>query len=342
MEIINKKHISVSVIIDTYNYGMFIDDAIQSVLNQTFSKRDMEIIVIDDGSIDDTFEKVKKYRERIKYIYKKNGGQASAFNIGFENTKGKYIFLLDSDDYFLPTKVAKVVEEFERNKEVFLIYHPFIIKDELRGITYNQKLHLINGEIFKDIKKALLYPWQGTSGIIIKRETLKHIYPIPNKIKLIADAYLTGVIPFHYSIHAIPQYLSVYRIHKNNLYSFKQLQYNKIQNKRQCWYYLYFYIKKHLNKLTIINTKIKKLYILRYYSNFLKEDLNLKTLSRKFTLNHIRIEFIDYKLYSRFWNNKHKILKLIKIFIICFMPLSIYLFIKRIIKKHMKKLDQQT
>jgi glycosyltransferase involved in cell wall biosynthesis len=73
----------VSVLIDTYNYGHFIEEAVESVLAQDFPEREREIVVVDDGSTDDTPERLKKFGHAITYLRKPNGGQASAFNLGF-------------------------------------------------------------------------------------------------------------------------------------------------------------------------------------------------------------------------------------------------------------------
>src|ERR1700730_10813668 len=100
----------VTVLIDTFNYGHFIDEAIRSVLVQDFPAEQMEIIVVDDGSTDDTRERVAQYAERVQYFYKPNGGQASAFNFGIAKARGEYVALLDADDYWLPSKLSKVVK----------------------------------------------------------------------------------------------------------------------------------------------------------------------------------------------------------------------------------------
>src|SRR6266852_114001 len=97
--------ITITVLIDTYNYGHFIEEAIESVLSQDFPSEKMEILVVDDGSTDDTAERVRKYGERVKYLYKDNGGQASAFNYGSARARGEYVALLDADDYWLPGKL---------------------------------------------------------------------------------------------------------------------------------------------------------------------------------------------------------------------------------------------
>jgi glycosyltransferase involved in cell wall biosynthesis len=72
----------ITVLITTHNYGHFIEQAIESVLSQDFPLNQVETLIIDDGSTDDTQECIKKYEPRIRYVYKPNGGQASALNLG--------------------------------------------------------------------------------------------------------------------------------------------------------------------------------------------------------------------------------------------------------------------
>src|SRR5215475_12385935 len=92
----------VTVVIDTYNYGRYIEDAINSVLAQRFPSDQMEILVVDDGSTDDTPERLCKFEGHIQHLRKPNGGQASAFNLGFARAQVEIIALLDADDVWLP------------------------------------------------------------------------------------------------------------------------------------------------------------------------------------------------------------------------------------------------
>lgn len=89
-----------SVVIATYNYGRFVARAIDSVLAQTCP--DHEIIVVDDGSTDDTPERLRPYADRIRSLRKDNAGQASAYNDGIALARGRYICILDADDELLP------------------------------------------------------------------------------------------------------------------------------------------------------------------------------------------------------------------------------------------------
>ena len=97
----------VSIIINNYSYDRFLAEAIDSALNQTYPH--IEVIVVDDGSIDNSPEIIAGYGDRIVTILKENRGQASAFNEGFAVSKGQIICLLDADDIWYPNKVACVV-----------------------------------------------------------------------------------------------------------------------------------------------------------------------------------------------------------------------------------------
>jgi hypothetical protein len=112
-----------TILIDTYNYGEYIEQAVASALAQEFPAEEREILVVDDGSTDDTEERLRKFGEAIRYLKKPNGGQASAFNFGFEHARGEVIALLDADDVWLPGKLGPGYEEFERHPEVGMVYH---------------------------------------------------------------------------------------------------------------------------------------------------------------------------------------------------------------------------
>ena len=209
----------VTVLIDAYNYGHFIDQAIESVLSQDFPADEMEVLIVDDGSTDDTAERVKKYGERASYLPKPNGGQASAFNFGFANARGEIVALLDADDYWLPGKLRRVVEEFRCHPEIGLFSHGFLEQNEETGSSEVAKLPLISGDIPRDARKILQYCVYPTSALAFRRSALSRVVPIPESIKLSADAYLALLLPFVASVLAVPEVLTVYRLHGQNLYS---------------------------------------------------------------------------------------------------------------------------
>jgi len=105
----------VTVIIGNYNYGRFIDRAIENVLDQTY--RNVELIVVDDGSTDNSREVIDRYDGKLLKIYKENGGHAAAINVGFERSQGDVICLLDSDDYYAPIKLERTVALYQEFPE---------------------------------------------------------------------------------------------------------------------------------------------------------------------------------------------------------------------------------
>ncbi|HFE67167.1 MAG TPA: glycosyltransferase [Chloroflexi bacterium] len=128
---------TVSVVIPAYNQGHFLGEAIESVLAQTHP--DFEILVVDDGSTDDTAVVAQSYTDpRVRYIYKENGGLSSARNAGLRQAAGEYISYLDSDDCFLPAKLARLVGELEANPQVGLVAGQALLMDE-HGRQLNKK-----------------------------------------------------------------------------------------------------------------------------------------------------------------------------------------------------------
>jgi glycosyltransferase involved in cell wall biosynthesis len=103
----------VSVVIPTYNYSHFILDAVKSVLAQDVS--DLEIIIVDDGSTDNTYDVLTSYRDRVIYVYQENAGLSAARNNGIRRSTGEFILFLDSDDILGPSSLASQVRYLERN-----------------------------------------------------------------------------------------------------------------------------------------------------------------------------------------------------------------------------------
>ncbi len=109
----------ISVIIPNYNYGRFIGEAIESVLAQTFPPS--EIIVVDDGSDDNSADIVRTYGSRVKFIQQRNQGVGAARNNGVKNYSGNLIAFLDDDDVWLPTKLEKQVELLQQDNKIGMV-----------------------------------------------------------------------------------------------------------------------------------------------------------------------------------------------------------------------------
>jgi glycosyltransferase involved in cell wall biosynthesis len=208
----------VTVIIDSFNYGHFIGEAIDSVLSQDLPADRMEILVVDDGSSDDTAERVRKYGRRIQYLYKFNGGQASAFNLGFAHAQGEVVALLDADDYFLPGKLKRVLAEFSKHPDAGLVYHRLQEFHTRTGERHDGFFSALSGNVAasrRDLLSYILYP---SSALAFRRSSVAPLLPIPERLTIQADSHLTGLIIFLAPVVAVPESLAVYRIHDHNLF----------------------------------------------------------------------------------------------------------------------------
>lgn len=106
----------VSAIIPNYNYARYVGEAVESALGQTYPN--IEVIVVDDGSTDNSLEVLEKYRDRIKIIEQKNSGVCVARNRGVAESKGEYVAFLDADDVWLPEKIELQIDVFENDSTV--------------------------------------------------------------------------------------------------------------------------------------------------------------------------------------------------------------------------------
>lgn len=207
-----------SILLCNYNYGNYIHDAIESVLSQSFS--DFELIIVDDGSTDNSREVIDTFTDsRIKKIYKENGGQASAFNSGFEISNGNLIALLDSDDWWEADKLEVTYKYFNASKNnIALLQH--LISDHENGKNTSYKNIIPSGDCWSEMQKTGNFNFfVPTSGLCFPREVCNKIFPIPNEFWFSADAFLMrAAIPFG-RVLSIPEYLAYHRLHPNSFTS---------------------------------------------------------------------------------------------------------------------------
>lgn len=315
----------VTVLIDTYNYGRFIDDAIQSSLNQTFPSNYIEIIVVDDGSTDDTPERVKKYKDKIRYIYKENNGQASAFNIGIKEAKGEYIILLDSDDYMENERVERVVNEFECYKDVVsvlnarrIIMNDKIIKDEDYPKFHNIPLNEENLQSFI----AASY---GTSRSAFRKSVLMKILPLPEKeLKIEADLYLNLVMFFLGGLSCLKEPLTVYRVHGDNLFHLSSYEKLPAQIDTMKSSIKYF-------KNTVQNIQKEKAFLadriaFPYEIEIKEKEFALNVYKKKAKRKDVfLIEVLKYKLNKSKWSWRYKFYKIFTLpFLLLLPPLLLW------------------
>lgn len=228
----------VSIIINNYNYDRFLAETIDSALNQTYPYT--EVIVVDDGSTDNSRVIIAEYGDRIIPILQPNGKQAAAFNSGFAKSKGDMIIFLDSDDYLLPQAVAEIVAVWKPN--LAKVHYRLNVVDgagESLGYSCPQgSSPLSSGKVWQTLIEKGGYVSTPTSGNALNRQVLNKLFPIPDEYKLTADDYLSFQVPFYGEIVAIEKPLGVYRVHDSNQWAlatvngdrFKRFVHHDLQN----------------------------------------------------------------------------------------------------------------
>jgi len=207
----------VSVIITTYNRAHFVYEAIKSVLNQTF--KDLEIIVVDDGSTDNTRQVLEKHNSCISYIYKQNKGRAEARNTGIKVAEGEYIAFLDDDDVWLPRKLEKQVNFLDSHPDIGLV-HAFteVVDKDGNPLKKETKKRL------KSYKKAMRigYTFEKMSGlcimfissVVLRKECLDKVGLFDSHTEALEDWDFYLRFALWYRIDTFPEPLVRFRIHK--------------------------------------------------------------------------------------------------------------------------------
>ena len=208
------KNPKVSVVIPTYNSAQFIVETLESVFAQTY--KDYEVIVVDDGSTDNTKEVLKPYMSRIRYIYKENGGPASARNEGIKNARGEYIAFLDSDDLWLPEKLEKQVEYFEQYPDVVLVSTDRIRLVGNRLIRGRKKCKRVSNDAFINLW------WCNSivnSSVMVRRFCFDKVGVFDESEEIISaeDLEMWLRIAREHKVGYIDQALTIYRVHKDGI-----------------------------------------------------------------------------------------------------------------------------
>jgi len=210
------KNPTVSVIIPTYNRANLIEKAIKSVLKQTY--QDFEIIVVDDGSIDNTEEIVKDFTDfRIHYIcHKHNQGVSAARNTGIKTCRGEYIAFLDSDDEWLPGKLDKQIKVLQsESSEVGVVHSDLLYIDE-NGKNMNKLRNpKKGGYIYEDLlgKNCVGPP----STLLIKKECFNRVGLFDNLLNAQEDWDMYIRIAKYYKFTFIKIPLVKYRKHPSQI-----------------------------------------------------------------------------------------------------------------------------
>ncbi|MCD6184386.1 MAG: glycosyltransferase [Deltaproteobacteria bacterium] len=165
-----KQKPQISVIIPTYNRGWILKEAVDSVLSQHYT--DFELIVVDDGSTDNTLALLQTYKGRLKILQQENLGVSAARNLGIENSCGQYIAFLDSDDLWLPEKLSFQLEFFILHREALICQtEEMWIRNGVR-VNPGKKHKKISGHIFE---QSLALCLVSPSAVMVDRRLFEEI-----------------------------------------------------------------------------------------------------------------------------------------------------------------------
>ncbi len=221
----------VSIVINNYNYGRFLRDSIESALKQSYPHT--EVIIVDDGSSDNSREVIAEYYGRVRAIFKDNGGQASAFNVGFASSEGDIVIFLDADDLLLPNAVEEVVSVWEPglSKVQWRLQH---VTEDLRPLpaTWPLERSMPSGDLRGSLLKWGYYPCPPTSGNAFARSFLERVLPMPEaEWRIAADSYLLSLAAVSGNIRSIDKVLGYYRVHGTNYWHLGKESFEEAKHK---------------------------------------------------------------------------------------------------------------
>lgn len=196
-----------SIVIPTFNRSKFIGGAIKSVLAQTYGN--WELIVVDDGSTDNTKEVVLSFNDsRIRYIYQDNAERSAARNRGIKESVGIWVCFLDSDDEYLPNHLSVMTKLIDTNKSNNGMYASGIFRVNNGTRIKHPLLNLKSSEILKEIMSIFLLPTQ-----VCVSKSILDIHKFNNQFRLWEDTHLWLRIVQEYPIYQGEEYTCIQNVH---------------------------------------------------------------------------------------------------------------------------------
>jgi len=214
----------VSVVIPSYNRASFLPETIESVLAQTYI--DYEIIVVDDGSTDDTPSVLAGYKGRITVIRQENQGLSAARNTGIRHSCGAYLAFLDSDDLFLPSHLHVLTQVLDWNPDTDIAYgQPYVLRNSERDKLYTpEDVNMSVGRFFIELDRLATSLLRGNlffvPTVLVRRTALE---------KLARPFFDTDLSPYadwdmwlrlvlnHASVARVEDKVAIYRVHDGNM-----------------------------------------------------------------------------------------------------------------------------
>lgn len=208
---------TLSIIIPNFNYAQFVGVAIQSALDLDWPRK--EIIVVDDGSTDNSRDVIDRFvASGVRAIYPGKVGQTGAFSVGYAESRGEVVYVLDSDDIVHPQMMRQLALHWRPGVSKFQFPMAFIdsagqpsggVIPKFRGQPTPEQIRLWYG-------RTGLYPTPPGSGNVYMRSFLEHIMPLEPGVDRATDSYMIYTAPFFGDVITVEKALASYRIHSSN------------------------------------------------------------------------------------------------------------------------------
>lgn len=203
----------VSALVVTYNHGRYVAEAIESIYAQTYD--DYELIVVDDGSTDDTAERMRRW-PRVSYHYQPNQGPNAALNRALDLARGEYVAFLAADDAWMPDRLARQVPILDANPSVGLVYADALVADQDgRALCrFNQVYPAHSGDVAAELFAR--YCFISSQTLLIRRSCFERLGGFWGPAAI--SDYLKWIeIAIYYGVAYVDAPLGMYRRHQGNL-----------------------------------------------------------------------------------------------------------------------------
>ena len=213
-------HRRLSIVVTNHDYAQFVSEAVDSALAQTGAPA--EVIVVDDGSTDESLAVLAPYRRRVQLVAQPNGGQAAAFNAGWAAASGDVVIFLDADDVLEPDIGERVLSAFDEDSDVVKVQYPLHLIDaegnQCPGTLPGPGVRLATGDVRERLTR---HPddlvWMPTTGNAFRADVLARIMPMPTAdYRICADYYLSNLTAAHGRVAVLEQPGGSYRVHGGN------------------------------------------------------------------------------------------------------------------------------
>ena len=223
----------VSIVIVNFNYGRFLPAAIESALGQTYER--VQVLIVDDGSTDDSHAIIERYAGRVVRLLKDNGGQGSAFNHGFQRASGDVVIFLDADDVLGTDTAAGVAAAFGRRPDLAKVHYRLRLIDEggqpTGAVVPPSGLRLPSGDLRRVVRlHPDDVPYPPASGNAYAAWALRRLLPMPEReYRLLADVYLLNLAPMLGPVELLEGTGGSYRVHGGNSHFASSLRLDRVR-----------------------------------------------------------------------------------------------------------------